>query len=388
MRWLKKLIVAVLLAAANTANAGNGDLIVDGKLDVGGPLTANRHTTHTQWYNVATPQAGPSGYVKLVTPINQFEGNMFVLKIHGYRFIQSRPIEISCAGYAYTAAGLIKSSCHTEGTDDPVGIGVENDNVIVTVGAGTTGNWYYDHFTVEYVGWNAKRGEDFQWQFVQNTVPPTYNTNNVFIDDASGTISTTGSIGIGMTAPTHKLSVYDSSTNGFLIDAASIPVQRFAVAGTNKWGFLVNNAATNAFGIYDYTRGDYSLVMMPNGNVVIGTALNVNGQVTSNGVVLTSDVKYKKNLLPINTALDKVLNLTGLTYEWRTHEYKEKNFPNGRHYGVIAQEIERVLPEVVNTAADGTKAVAYTEIIPVLIEAIKEQQKRIELLEKKLTEQH
>lgn len=109
-----------------------------------------------------------------------------------------------------------------------------------------------------------------------------------------------------------------------------------------------------------------------------------NGVVTSNGVALTSDAVFKKNILPISTPLDKVLNLTGLTYEWKNDEYKEKGFAKGRHYGVIAQEIEKVLPEVVNTAPDGTKAVAYTEIIPVLIEAIKEQQKQIIELKKRL----
>lgn len=126
------------------------------------------------------------------------------------------------------------------------------------------------------------------------------------------------------------------------------------------------------------------------GDVGIGTTnpgfkLDVQGTIgTNNAPVLTSDARFKKNLEPISTPLDKVLNLTGLTYEWKTDEYKEKGFAEGRHYGVIAQEIEEVLPEVVNTTPDGSKAVAYTEIIPVLIEAIKEQQKQIELLEKKV----
>ncbi len=99
---------------------------------------------------------------------------------------------------------------------------------------------------------------------------------------------------------------------------------------------------------------------------------------------LTSDVRFKKNIHPLDDSLNKVLKLNGVSYEWKTDEYKDKGFPDGRHYGVIAQEIEKVLPEVVNTGADGAKAVAYTEIIPVLIEAIKEQQKEIEQLKKAL----
>jgi hypothetical protein len=130
-----------------------------------------------------------------------------------------------------------------------------------------------------------------------------------------------------------------------------------------------------------------------NGYVGIGTQspqylLDVAGQARINGTVYASDVRFKKILLPISNPLDSVLKLAGVSYEWKTDEYKEKNFPTGRHIGFIAQEVEKVLPDVVSTAADGTKSVAYTEIIPVLIEAIKEQQKRIEQLEKKLTELH
>jgi hypothetical protein len=140
-------------------------------------------------------------------------------------------------------------------------------------------------------------------------------------------------------------------------------------------------------------RNPNQLVLSSNGNTLIGTSdaqnfkLYVEGSLyATSGPWGASDAKFKKNLLPIITPLDKVLNLNGLTYEWKTDEYKDKNFPDGRHYGVIAQEVEKVLPEVVKTDSKGDKSVAYTEIIPVLIEAIKEQQKRIEQLEKNLTE--
>jgi len=67
-------------------------------------------------------------------------------------------------------------------------------------------------------------------------------------------------------------------------------------------------------------------------------------------------------------------------------EFKEKGFPEGRHYGVVTQEVERVLPEVVKEGPGGEKSVSYKEIVPVLIEAIKEQQKEIERLKMEVTE--
>ncbi|MFA7405894.1 MAG: tail fiber domain-containing protein, partial [Pelobacteraceae bacterium] len=129
-----------------------------------------------------------------------------------------------------------------------------------------------------------------------------------------------------------------------------------------------------------------------NGYVGIGTAapqylLDVAGVARISGTVYASDIRFKKNLAPISNPLENVLKLDGVSYEWKTDEFKEKGFPNGRHYGVIAQETEKILPDVVNTSADGTKTVAYTEIIPVLIEAIKEQQKIIEKQQKALEAQ-
>jgi len=64
--------------------------------------------------------------------------------------------------------------------------------------------------------------------------------------------------------------------------------------------------------------------------------------------------------------------MRGVSYRWRTEEYPDRGFPTGRHYGVIAQELEKVLPESVKEDSGGDKAVAYTEIVSVLIEAVKE----------------
>ena len=168
MKAFKWQIWALLMATP--VLAGTGDLVVDGKLQLGGSITADKHTTHALWYNVATPTQGPwvPGYVKLATPIQQFEENMFLLKINGYRYGHARPIEIVCGGYAYNPGGLIQSACRSEGTSESVGIGTENNTIIVTIGNGTTGSWYYDHFTVEYVGWKPKNADDFKWSFVYN----------------------------------------------------------------------------------------------------------------------------------------------------------------------------------------------------------------------------
>ena len=92
----------------------------------------------------------------------------------------------------------------------------------------------------------------------------------------------------------------------------------------------------------------------------------------SNGTIQTSDQRLKTNIKPLERALDKVLTLNGVTYEWRVKEFPNKNFDSNRHVGVLAQELEAVLPEAVETGEDGYKSVNYSNITPLLIEAIKE----------------
>ncbi|MBO7146114.1 MAG: tail fiber domain-containing protein, partial [Salinivirgaceae bacterium] len=107
----------------------------------------------------------------------------------------------------------------------------------------------------------------------------------------------------------------------------------------------------------------------------LGTSTNMwNAVYATNGVDQTSDQRLKTNIKPLEKALDKVLTLNGVTYEWRIKEFPNKNFDSNRHVGVIAQELEAVLPEAVETGADGYKSVNYSNITPLLIEAIKEQQ--------------
>jgi len=113
-----------------------------------------------------------------------------------------------------------------------------------------------------------------------------------------------------------------------------------------------------------------------------GYMLYVYGSAYTTGSWLGSDARLKDDFLEIEQPLEKVLSMQGVNYRWKTDEYPDRNFPEGRHYGVIAQDIENVLPEIV-MEHNGEKAVAYTEIIPVLIEAMKEQQN---LIEKQQTE--
>jgi len=73
-----------------------------------------------------------------------------------------------------------------------------------------------------------------------------------------------------------------------------------------------------------------------------------------------------------------VMLLRGVNYFLKTKEFHEKQFTNTRQIGFIAQKIEKIYPEVVLTDKDGYKSVDYSRLTPILLEAIKEQQKIID----------
>jgi len=100
-----------------------------------------------------------------------------------------------------------------------------------------------------------------------------------------------------------------------------------------------------------------------------------------------SDIKLKTNVKPLTGALSKVLQLEGVSFEW-THWHKKKISP-GTRIGFVAQEVEKVIPEaVIDTKIDDNegnridvKGVQYDKLVALLVEAIKEQNTRIEHLE-------
>lgn len=119
------------------------------------------------------------------------------------------------------------------------------------------------------------------------------------------------------------------------------------------------------------------------GNVGIGIApdpsykLYVSGKLRTNGINETSDIRFKENIIPINNPLDKILKISGVTYEWRRDEYPEMNFTSQRQYGIIAQDLQVVIPELVDTDSSGYESIQYTHLIPILVESIKEMEAQI-----------
>ena len=111
-------------------------------------------------------------------------------------------------------------------------------------------------------------------------------------------------------------------------------------------------------------------IVVGSGVTINASGINVTGVITATNFNSTSDISLKDNIQTIVNPLDKIIKLNGVTFNW-----KENQKPS---IGVIAQELEKVLPELVTQG--NIKTVNYNGIIGVLIEAVKEQQKQIEEL--------
>ena len=156
-----------------------------------------------------------------------------------------------------------------------------------------------------------------------------------------------------------------------------------------KTNFLVNTGTAGTGTPMTITPTN-ALTINYNGGVAVGSDYTgvyefyVNGDVSCVSLYQSSDERFKKNINPIDSALNKILRLNGKTYEFRKDEFKEFNFDEGRKIGFIAQEVKEVLPEAVRLDSI-YYSINYSEIIPVLVEAIKEQQTQIETLQKDLS---
>lgn len=105
---------------------------------------------------------------------------------------------------------------------------------------------------------------------------------------------------------------------------------------------------------------------------IIPNSLQVNGSVKAKAFVQFSDLRLKTNIEDIQDALNIVTQMQGKRFEWKSSELKEHQ-GSKKVIGLIAQEVERVLPEVVQKDPDtGYLSVSYTEILPLLIEAFKQ----------------
>ena len=221
----------------------------------------------------------------------------------------------------------------------------------------------------------------------------TYATNYFLSLNPNG-----GSVGIGNTAPVSTLTVGNATgtipgeitlfpTSGSF-EGGQINIKKSLVGSTADW--IIDQYGTSAaearLRIFNTTEAN-GMIIKENGFIGIGNGsptvrLQVSGDIIANSIAGSSDARFKTNITPIENALQKVIHLRGVNFNWNQKAFPEKNFSDKTEVGFIAQEVEKVLPEVVfkDSTTEEYRSVKYDKVVALLVEAIKEQQKQINSL--------
>ncbi|MEP3387708.1 MAG: tail fiber domain-containing protein [Reichenbachiella sp.] len=156
--------------------------------------------------------------------------------------------------------------------------------------------------------------------------------------------------------------------------------------GSDEYGLM--NVATGGPGGAVYgglsLKDDLGNSVSINGYGDISASGEVSASVlrSSDGMVQSSDARFKKNVKSIDNALAKTQQLNGYTYNWNKLAKRQKGIDNKEEQvGVLAQELEAVFPQLVKTDEDGYKAVNYAALTAVLIEAVKELSEQVSTLQ-------
>jgi hypothetical protein len=195
-----------------------------------------------------------------------------------------------------------------------------------------------------------------------------------------------GMVGIGTATP-----VLSTGSSGIVAQnntyiqlrvqsSASAAGIEFKPSTGNQYEIQADNS--NNWFVYNRNVNAYRLFINGSGFVGIGTnnptqALQVVGNILASGTITPSDIRYKKNIQPIQSPIEKLEQLNGVTYKYRKEEFPQMGFTDKEQIGLIAQEVEKVFPQLVITDNKGYKAVDYVKLVPVLLEGMKVQQSEL-----------
>ncbi|OQX24794.1 MAG: hypothetical protein BWK80_18960 [Desulfobacteraceae bacterium IS3] len=258
----------------------------------------------------------------------------------------------------------------------------DGDNICLGVGAGEKNTGSGNSFLGYYAGY-SNLGDTQKGLGILNTFvgynagyKNTDGSKNIFLGHSAGYQNTVGNSNtfVGYYAGRQNTQGSGNVFIGYYAGQNETGSDKLYIENSDSdsplvYGDFSNNilAVGGSLGVNTKTPGSYKLY--------------VSGNAYTIGTWQASDIRWKKNISPIDHALDKIMKLRGVRYKWKTDEYPEKNFPETPQIGLIAQETEPVIPELVNTDTDGYKAVSYEKLTPLLVEAIKEQQAQIKELQ-------
>jgi hypothetical protein len=258
-----------------------------------------------------------------------------------------------------------------------------DDLEITNIRIGNGSDWYtsgnriqqkVDGFWMGYIQFNGGNHSGISIGTGLSNSSPTSVSERFRITDV-------GNIGINETSPVGKLTISNDSAG-----SSNLIFQRWRyVPGNDSYRLDLKQTVTSGVVRYNFSMvnngtGYDNVLVLDRGNVGIGTTdpaykLDVSGTIRATGdVIAYSDARVKDNVKTIENAIEKITSLRGVSYTRKDTDDKSPKI------GVIAQEVLPIIPEVVSKDQNGNYSVSYGNIVGLLIEAVKEQQKQIDEL--------
>jgi hypothetical protein len=199
--------------------------------------------------------------------------------------------------------------------------------------------------------------------------------SNLYKLNVNGTINTTGSVTSVGVVSSGQISA--SAASNIVVSGTGAVRTNRILANSGALVTIENNTTVSGNATVTGTLGAGATTLA---NLVVNGAnprlkVDLAGDVTAHAFMHWSDESLKEDIVPITGAIDKVKAINGVYFKYKGKEEQS--------IGLIAQNVEKVVPEVVVTGADGIKTVDYSALVPLLIEAVKEQQVIIEELQRK-----
>lgn len=343
--------------------------------------------------SVAAFESSTNGYINLLTPIADESGIFFgnqTSAVHGgivYNSVVANGLSfrtngnltrmvISSAGNVGIGTLSPQKKLHASGgesgaTATSSAIAVVESNVDVSINLLTavteTSALYFGNSI------NARHGGIAYNSTVANGLEFLTNGNLT-----RAVINNAGNLGIGDNSPGARLHIkgFDGSINNHIRLEDNNSTDFASMYYTGDLVFR-NEKALGDFYFKD-NAGNNAMSLFSSGNMTIGGTLTE-----------TSDQRLKHRIQPLSSALEKLMRLNGCNYYWKPELNKDTSLQTG----LIAQNVEEVIPELVRSDAEGIKSVNYSGVTPYLIEAIKEQQTvinaqqlKLDALEKEMAE--
>jgi uncharacterized protein YjbI with pentapeptide repeats len=202
------------------------------------------------------------------------------------------------------------------------------------------------------------------------------NTTDITSTNVTTTNVTTTNLDADSATITNLSSTNFNSTNSTLVnlDADSATITNLSSTNFNSTNSTLVNLDADSSSITNLTSINNTLTNITfttmNGGNIDADSATFTGVINAQDFNSTSDICLKENIETLNNAINVLNNIRPVSFVW-----KENGKPA---YGVIAQEVEEVLPEIVDQDKHGVKRVAYSQIIPFLVQVIQEQNKEIQ----------